>query len=72
MKTKIYTLLIMLALLLPAATLHGEVITGTSDPFIFGDPIPPVPLSPLALAFAAILIGFFFYRSYLNKKKQAA
>jgi len=71
MKFKIYTLLITLAMLLPAVTLRSEVITGISDPFTFGSP-PPVPLSPWALVFAALLIGFFVYRQYLGKKKKTA
>jgi hypothetical protein len=71
MKTKIYTMLIMLALL-PAATLHSEVITGISDPFIFGDPPPSVPLSPITLVVVAFLIGIFVYRGYLSNKKQVA
>jgi len=71
MKFKIYTLLITLAMLLPAVTLRSEVITGTSELFTFGSP-PPVPLSPWALVLAALLIGFFVYRQYLGKRKQTA
>lgn len=73
MKIKIYTLLTMLTVLLPAATLHSEVITGISEPFIFGDPPPPpVPLSPITLVVVAFLIGIFVYRGYLSNKKQVA
>lgn len=71
MKTKIYTLLITLAMLLPAVTLRGEVITGTSDPFVFGDP-PPVPLSPMAILVIVFLIGVFLSWRYFIAKKRTA
>ncbi len=70
MKTKIYTFLAILAILMPAA-LRSEVITGTSEPFVFGDP-PPVPLSPIALVVAVLLIGAFLAWRYFSAKKQAA
>lgn len=71
MKPIIYRFLFIIALLLPTAALHSETITGTSEPFIFGESIA-VPLSTLALVLTFLLIGVFFYRSYLSKKKQSA
>ena len=71
MKTKIYTLLIMIAMLLPAITLRAEVVTGTSEPFAFGD-ATAVPLSPLPVVISVLLIGIFLFWRYYKTKKQAA
>ena len=69
MKTKIYTLLTILAILLPVTNLRAEEITGISDAFVFG--APPVPLSPLALVSAVFLIGIFLFWRYYKTKKHA-
>jgi len=73
MKRKIYALVFMLSLVLPAFNLHGEEITGTSHSFEFGAPIiyTLVPLSPLALGIAAGLIGIFIYWRYFGTRKPA-
>jgi len=70
MKIRIYSLLMVLAILMPAATLRAEEVTGVSDPFVFGSPVS-TPLASLSLLVVFFLIAAFVFRHYYKTKKQA-
>jgi hypothetical protein len=71
MKNKIYKICFMLLLMLSAVNVHSEVITGISEPFQFGSPPPSVPLSFLAMAVSAGLIGLYTYLRHFRIRKEA-
>jgi hypothetical protein len=71
MKRKIYKICLMPVLMLSAVNGHSEVVTGISEPFQFGSPSPPVPLSFLALAVTAGLIGIYTHISHARKRNEA-
>jgi hypothetical protein len=71
MKNKIAKICFMLVLVLSAVNAHSEVITGISEPFQFGSPPPSVPLSFLAFAVAAGLIGLYSYFRHFRSRKEA-
>jgi len=70
MKIKISFLLL---LILSAFSASGAVIQGTSGPFPFGGGAPPVPVSFLALAISAGLIGSYsLWRHFRQRGKVSA
>jgi hypothetical protein len=70
MKNKIYKICLMLLLLLSAVNVRSEVIIGISEPFQFGSPPPSVPLSFLAFAVTAGLMGLYTYFRHLRSKRE--
>ena len=72
MKTQIYILLTLLAIIMPTATLRSEEVTGTSDPFVFGTPAATVPLSLLPLFLLLFLFGLYIFLRYNKVKNQIA
>jgi hypothetical protein len=74
MKNVFFKKFVSLAIMLFAMNVHGETITGVSEPFQFGGSQPVnVPVSPLALVVGSLLIVLFtFWRYYLSRKKGIA
>jgi hypothetical protein len=70
MKHKIYKICLMLIIVLSAVNVRSEVITGVSEPFQFGSP-ESVPLSFLAFAVSAGLIGLYTFLRHFRIRKQA-
>jgi hypothetical protein len=73
-KTFFYAMLLMLFVSFMASPLstYGEVISATSDSFVFGSPPIAVPLSLLAFIIPAGLILLVSVRRYLRLSRKAS
>lgn len=71
-KTFPFVVLLLLFVSFMASSLntYGQTITATSDPFVFGSPIP-VPLSFLAFILPVGLIVLVSARRYLRLNRKA-
>ena len=73
MKNKALAIICLFLLMLSTTGAQGEVITATSDPFIYGSPTPivstPVPISSIAVVFAVVLIGLYAFRQRIGLVK---
>lgn len=70
MKTRIYILIVLLAILLPTVSLRCEEITGVSDPFVFGAPVVSLSSLPILVVFSIVIV-FVFRRYYIKKRRIA-